>query len=141
MQLNLLDCPGNVDLGPNEDFLEVLGRAYPRAAPGRLTSLASDPDTDQLDVVARAGGGDVGRELVVWVPDDQPLDLRTENLTGLTTTTVDGGTIVTATVATEGCYALHDRTTTLSCAVPAPVDPVATAPLVPSSAVTPSFTG
>jgi endoglycosylceramidase len=34
--LNLLECPDNTDLGPNDAFLDILGRGYPRAAPGRI---------------------------------------------------------------------------------------------------------
>lgn len=43
--LNLMECPANLDLGPNDAFLDILGRGYPRATPGRITKLCSDPDT------------------------------------------------------------------------------------------------
>jgi len=141
VQLNLLGCPANTDLGPNEDFLKVLGRAYPRTSPGRLTALRSDPDTGELDVVATAGTGDVGRQLVVWVPDGHPLDLRGENLTAVETTAVEGGTLVTASVAAAGCYALHDRTATVSCAADVPSTTTTTADVPTTAAVTPAFTG
>lgn len=141
VQLNLLGCPANTDLGPNEDFLHVLGRAYPRTSPGLLTSLRSDPDTGELDVVATAGAGDVGRQLVVWVPDGHPLDLRSENLTAVETTAVAGGTLVTASVASAGCYALHDRTATVSCVADVPSTTTTTTVAAPAAAVTPAFTG
>jgi endoglycosylceramidase len=145
VQLNLLGCPANTDLGPNDAFLDVLGRAYPRATPGRLHTLASDPDTEQLDVVATATAGDVGQQLVAWIPDDQPLQLRAENLTGLAATAVPGGHLVTATVSTEGCYALHNASTWVSCAplptgTDGPVTPVPLAP-VPVGVTRPAFTG
>lgn len=65
--LNALACPSGEDLGPTEAFLTILGRAYPRAAPGRLTSLESDPATGALALAAE--GAEEGAELVVWVPD------------------------------------------------------------------------
>ena len=43
VHLNTVACPGNTEVGPTTAFLDVLGRGYPRATPGRLTSLHSDP--------------------------------------------------------------------------------------------------
>ncbi len=128
VQLNLLTCPANTDAGPNEAFLHVLGRGYPRAAPGRLTSLVSDPTTGQLDAAATVSTA--GGTLLVWTPTpaDAAHAVRGENLTSITETAVPGGRLVTATVTAPGCYALHVGTTTVSC--PAP----------PVSA-TPAFTG
>ena len=60
VQLNFVDCPGDRDGGPNEPFLRIVGRAYPRAAPGELTELRSDADTGEL-VVAGHGGPRRGR--------------------------------------------------------------------------------
>ncbi len=101
--LNLLGCPGNVDLGPNEAFLDVLGRGYPRAAPGRLTEVRSDVDTGQLTV--RATTEDAGGRLVVWTPTTD-LPIWAVGLADVTATAVEGGRIVTGTVAAPGAYAL-----------------------------------
>src|SRR5699024_8604002 len=48
VQLNDVACPADADTGPNEELLRVVGRAYPRAAPGRITDLASDADRGTL---------------------------------------------------------------------------------------------
>jgi endoglycosylceramidase len=54
VHLNRLGCPDNEDLGPTDEFLQILGRGYARATPGRLTELRSDPDTGHLAVKASA---------------------------------------------------------------------------------------
>ena len=104
--LNLLGCPDNTDLGPNDAFLAVLGRGFPRAAPGRLEELRSDPDSGRLTVEASVGRA--GGELVVWTPttDDADHPIAVANLTDVVAHEVPGGRLVTAVVARPGCYAL-----------------------------------
>jgi endoglycosylceramidase len=104
--LNLLECPDDVDLGPNDAFLDILGRGYPRAAPGRLTEVRSDPETGWLKVKANAA--EPGGQLVVWTPtfDDPEHEINVFGLTDVVASEVDGGRIVTATVADAGSYAL-----------------------------------
>ena len=48
---------------PTTRFLDIVGRGYPRAAPGRLVSLRSDPGTGLMKVEATASeaGGRAGR--------------------------------------------------------------------------------
>ncbi len=95
VHLNVLACPGDIDEGPNEDFLTVLGRGYPRAAPGRIVELESDPEAGRLVVVADRAP--VGDEVVVWTPTGA--DSHEITLTGLgdlEQTEVDGGRILTA---------------------------------------------
>ena len=106
VHLNLLGCPGNDDLGPNDAFLDILGRGYPRATPGTFVELRSDPDTGLLKVkatVAEAGG-----ELVVWTPtvDDAEHHVVSNGLVDVVEHPVAGGRIITATVAAAGTYAL-----------------------------------
>lgn len=115
VQLHRLGCPGNVDLGPTEEFLDVLGRAFPRATPGRIASLESNPATGQFDLQASSGAP--GGELVVWTPttDSGTHAVHGENIANLTEHAVPGGRLITATVASAGCYALHIATTTTSC--------------------------
>ncbi|WP_421119192.1 glycoside hydrolase family 5 protein [Aquihabitans daechungensis] len=105
--LNLLQCPDNEDLGPNDDFLDILGRGYPRAAPGRLTEVRSDVATGRLVVTATAT--EAGGELLVWTPtaDDADHHVSVEGLTGVVETEVDGGRLITAIVEAEGDYALR----------------------------------
>lgn len=114
--LNRLQCPGDVDLGPTEDFLRVLGRGYPRATPGRLTRLRSEWRSGALDVratVDRAGG-----ILVVWSPTlADTHELFFDNLSDVSETVVDGGRLITATVVAPGDYGLRilPRTPGVSC--------------------------
>jgi hypothetical protein len=61
--LVLLSCPTNLDLGLVSEFAQVLSRAYPRAAPGELRSLTSNPDTGVLDLAAEGCGA-----LDLWSP-------------------------------------------------------------------------
>jgi endoglycosylceramidase len=105
--LNLLGCPGNVDLGPNDAFLDIVGRGYPRATPGRLDTVSSDLETGELEVrgTAPVGGG----RLVVWTPTDDDPDHRvsTDGLTDVVAHPVQGGRIISATVAGAGSYLLR----------------------------------
>lgn len=139
-QLNLLDCPANTDAGPNDAFLDVLGRAYPRATPGRVTMLRSDPDTGVFTMNARAAASDVDRQLVVWTPTAADADHRVavRGLTDIVEHIVPGGRIVTARVAAAGDYAL-------AIGADLPAEPLAsTAPMaLPAAPVThrPTFTG
>lgn len=99
VQLNLVDCPSDLDAGPNPPLLEVAGRAYPRAAPGRLTHLASDPEARTLDLAGAidddlAGWGD----LVLWVPGDEEPTVGGEGLGQVGAVAVPGGWIVTVEV-------------------------------------------
>jgi len=105
-QLNLLGCPANTDLGPNDDFLRIVGRGYPRATPGHIDELRSDPDTGLMKVKATAGAR--GGQLVVWSPtsDDPAHPVNTSGLVDIQQHVVPGGRLITATVAEAGTYAL-----------------------------------
>jgi endoglycosylceramidase len=104
VQLNFVDCPGDRDGGPNEDFLRIVGRSYPRAAPGELTEVASDPTTGALRIIGTVaeadadGGRDAGRDpgLVVWVRGHGDPAIEVSGLTEPEVTPVDGGAYVTA---------------------------------------------
>lgn len=106
VHLNLLGCPGNVDLGPNDAFLDIVGRGYPRATPGRFVELRSDPATGQLKVKATVDVA--GGELVVWTPtvDDADHRVAANGLIDVVEHQVPGGRIITATVGRPGTYAL-----------------------------------
>jgi endoglycosylceramidase len=105
--LNLLQCPGNEDLGPNDAFLDILGRGYPRAAPGRLTEVRSDVEAGTL--LVRATATEAGGELLVWTPTRAGADheVTVEGLTDVVETEVEGGRIITASVEAEGDYVLR----------------------------------
>ena len=100
VQLNFVDCPGDRDGGPNMPFLHIVGRAYPRAAPGELTQLRSDPDTGALLVAGTTEShpdSAPDTELVVWVPGTDAPVTRVDGLTEPDVTPVDGGAYLTAT--------------------------------------------
>jgi endoglycosylceramidase len=98
-----LACPSDTPVGVPEPFQRILGRAYPRAAPGTLQSLQSDPSTGTLRLAAttdRRGG-----VVDVWVPSTggNPVVSGT-NLGAATITPVAGGFRVTANAS--GSYQL-----------------------------------
>jgi endoglycosylceramidase len=103
--LNTLLCPEGEDVGLTEEYVTVIGRAYPRAAPGRLTELVSDPDARTAVVAGTVDGVEPRADapLVVWVPDGghgEPT-LTGEHLDDIEASAVDGGWLVTATVTAD----------------------------------------
>jgi endoglycosylceramidase len=96
--LHQVGCPGSEDLGPTEELLEIVGRGYPRVAPGRIQTLTSDPATGALTV--EATGATTGAELVVWRPTSPTGsgDVELVGLTDLRELPVPGGWILTAKV-------------------------------------------
>ncbi|WP_161554112.1 glycoside hydrolase family 5 protein [Stenotrophobium rhamnosiphilum] len=64
VQLKLLGCPGDVDLGYVQANAMAMSRAYPRHAPGRLQQVSANIDSGELDM---AGSGTGMLEL--WIPD------------------------------------------------------------------------
>lgn len=99
VQLNDVICPADVSTGPNEDLMRVASRAYPRAAPGRLTDLESDPDTGRATIRGvieddLASGGD----LVVWIPGEERPEVVGVGLAEPTLSRVPGGWYATVEV-------------------------------------------
>jgi endoglycosylceramidase len=68
--INRFACPEQRSLGTPATTRRILARAYARAAPGRLTALASDPDTGALRVAGRDDNRSGSCELVIWLPGD-----------------------------------------------------------------------
>jgi endoglycosylceramidase len=97
----------DTDVGPTVEFLRILGRAFPRAAPGYITSLTSEPGSGAITVSGTAA--EPGAELVVWLPalegsaDTQPR--ANAGLEDVTMVAVQGGRILTAS-ATGGDWNL-----------------------------------
>ena len=98
-----LACPSDTPLGIAQPFQRILGRAYPRAAPGTLLSLTSDPTTGALHLFGKTDGK--GGALDVWVPatGTAPVVSGT-NLAAIRVVAVDGGYRVTA--RANGSYEL-----------------------------------
>lgn len=66
--LNRYACrPAQRPLGIPEATRRILERAYPRAAPGRLIALESDPESGAMRLAGR-GGAARSCELLVWLP-------------------------------------------------------------------------
>jgi endoglycosylceramidase len=143
--LNLLQCPGNVDLGPNDAFLDIVGRGYPRATPGRLDSVTSDIETGRLEV--RGTTATAGGRLVVWTPTTDGRDHRVseEGLTDVVEHPVPGGRIVSATVREAGSYLLRigpgDESAPPATRPPSLPLPTTTSPITGSTATTVPGTG
>jgi endoglycosylceramidase len=91
-------APRDTDLRYTEEFLRILGRPYPRVAPGHITSLQSDPTTGTL-TVSGADAAHAG-ELVVWLPTVKGAGARkatvTDGLDAVSFHTVSGGQVLTA---------------------------------------------
>ncbi|UDY34775.1 glycoside hydrolase family 5 protein [Dermatobacter hominis] len=97
----------DTDLRATTEFLRILGRAFPRAAPGHISSLASQPGSGGLTV--QGAGAEAGGQLVVWLPDvEGAADAQPTTTTGLEDVTmqaVRGGRVLTAN-ATGGDWTL-----------------------------------
>ena len=96
--LVILACPTNADIGLVPEFAKVLSRAYPRAAPGQLHSLASDSDGGVLDLAGEGRG-----VLDVWSPS-LPI-VTAAGLADVSIAPSAGGFRTTGTA--DGEYSLH----------------------------------
>ncbi|HEV3000727.1 MAG TPA: cellulase family glycosylhydrolase [Solirubrobacteraceae bacterium] len=99
--LNPTECPSGRPLGLVTGYTDLLRRAYPRFAPGRLTELRSDWRSGRWSLRGRAGDGSC--RLEVWVPDGEP-DLAADGVGDLRAERRPGGWLVTG--CARGAYAL-----------------------------------
>jgi len=58
-------CPSGANLGSPPEFTGILSRAYPRAAPGRMATLTSDPVSGAAEVGGTASAPGTAE---LWVP-------------------------------------------------------------------------
>jgi endoglycosylceramidase len=100
--LNPTECPSGRPLGLVTGYTDLLRRAYPRFAPGRLTALESDWRTGRWSLRGRAGDGSC--RLEVWVPEREP-NLSADGVGDLRTERRPGGWLVTG--CARGDYALR----------------------------------
>ncbi|GAA2972237.1 hypothetical protein JOD63_000079 [Microbacterium terrae] len=98
--LIIQDCEEDGWVGPNQGILDILSRAYPRSAPGELTSLAADGASIALE------GGSPSRScgLDVWVPGSDEPAVVSEGLSDVEVSAVDGGWTISG--CADGAYAL-----------------------------------
>lgn len=103
-------CPGDIELGIPPQFGTVLSRSYPRAAPGVLRSLVSDPSTGVLRLTGEApGASGAAATLDLWMPDrglGAPV-VTGVNVSNVVAHQVNGGWRISA-LAT-GLYSVHLR--------------------------------
>jgi hypothetical protein len=80
------------DLTPPPDgFAQPLTGAYPRAFPGRLDSLASGPQGQDLTLAGTSDVDGTNCQLDIWVPGATPPHLTTKGVTDAASTKVPGG--------------------------------------------------
>jgi endoglycosylceramidase len=84
--LYYLECPGDVFGGLFEPFTSILSRAYPRAAPGVIHQLESDPD-EQIMTMKGEGNGVVD----IWVPNRGKTPTVTGDISEVNITSRNGG--------------------------------------------------
>jgi endoglycosylceramidase len=97
------DCTTGEPAPPRDELLAILGRAYPRSAPGVLTSLSAEGSA--VDLAGTAGERSCGLE--VWIPGSSEPDVESTGITNLEASAVAGGWIVTG--CADGAYELSTR--------------------------------
>jgi hypothetical protein len=83
--LNPISCPAGQDLPTPAFQATALSQAYPRSAPGRLTSLSSSPTTVDLSLTGSGSG-----LLDVWIPGTARPTTRATGLSAVTLTAQPG---------------------------------------------------
>ncbi|NNC10630.1 cellulase family glycosylhydrolase [Planctomonas sp. JC2975] len=94
------DCATGQDAAPRDDLLTILGRAYPRSAPGTISSLTSSGANVQLAGATRHRSCG----LDVWVPGAKRPIIHSTGLANVKTTPDSGGWTVTG--CADGSYSL-----------------------------------
>lgn len=84
-----VDCATGELSPPPAAFAEPLSRAYPQAAPGRLTGI--EPTDDGVVVSGTVEGSDERCGLDVWVPGAGRPEVQATGVTGTVVRQVDGG--------------------------------------------------
>jgi endoglycosylceramidase len=105
--LNPVACPSGAPLGQVAEYASVLSRAYPRAAPGRLTALRADSDTGALRLTGRDRDPGGSCTLELFLPDrgrGEPA-LQTTGVERLAVRRTPGGWLATG--CAGGVYALR----------------------------------
>ena len=87
-------CPGNEPLGVPATTKAILARPYVRMAPGRITSMTSDPARPALEVAGDDPARTDSCRLEAWFPGTAPPRADATGVTSLRTTQVPGGWLV-----------------------------------------------
>lgn len=89
--LHRYGCPGDVDLGIPVPFGRALSRPAPRAVPGRILELRSDPRTGAFALRGRDPSPDGSCTVDLWVPGTATPVVAAEGVTDLVAQQVPGG--------------------------------------------------
>jgi len=108
--LNRFACPAQTPLGIPPTTRRILSRPYARFAPGRLTSLSSDPDTATVRLAGSDPDPAGSCRLQVWVPGTAAgvPDYEGTNVSAVQVFRADGGWLVTGCARRD--YELRPRT-------------------------------
>ena len=82
-------CPDDENLGVVDEWRTVVARPYPRAAPGRIVSLASDGEKSVLTLNAERAR--TGGLVDLWVPGADEPRVSGTSIAVVRSTRVDGG--------------------------------------------------
>ncbi|NAS26516.1 cellulase family glycosylhydrolase [Herbidospora sp. NEAU-GS84] len=84
-----VDCATGTERGPSRSVSNVVSRAYPRAVPGRLSSVWSDPERRHLRLTGTKGTGRC--DLDVWAPGATRPAVTTSGISSVAFRRVPGG--------------------------------------------------
>jgi hypothetical protein len=99
-----VDCRTGASIPPPAPFAEPLARAFPRALPGRLGSLATGRHGTDLRITATAGPEPADCQVDIWFPGDAAPRLSTAGVRDATAERVPGGWRVTG--CASGAYSV-----------------------------------
>ena len=102
-----IDCATGELSAPPEGYATPLSRAYPRAFPGRLDSLTSEPSGRDLTFTATVDDDGANCEIDVWFPGDATPQVSSTGIDDVESTEVPGGWQISGCAA--GTYSLSVR--------------------------------
>lgn len=87
--LMVVDCATGAEIAPSPSVTKAVSRAYPRAVPGRLASVSSDPERRHLRLTGTGGTGQC--DLDVWAPGAARPAVTSSGISGVRFREVPGG--------------------------------------------------
>ncbi|MEC8278192.1 MAG: cellulase family glycosylhydrolase [Myxococcota bacterium] len=104
--LHGFDCVANVEIGETDEFLQILGRAYPRVVAGRISNLESNPHSGEFLLDGETNHA--GQAFVIWTPTaNNTHSVEFEGAQDTSVSEVDGGRIISGVVPETGPYRIH----------------------------------
>jgi endoglycosylceramidase len=105
--INRFACPSGAPIGTPETTARILSRPYPRAAPGTLSSLRSNPGGASFSLRGSDPDASGSCVLEVWIParGADPPALEGRGVTALATRPYAGGWLASG--CARGDYSLH----------------------------------